>query len=405
MPAPRLVVDSGASLDKPGRKGPGSSLDQRRIKAALVAEAFALGGIDAMALSASDWALGADFVRELIAEHELPVLAANLTCDEVSAYPPSRRVMLGGHAIGIVATTDGEVPGCTVGPAAPAIRAASAALSDVDFTVALVPATDTREVGRVIAEEGGDLGVDLVIDANSRSLQARPQQRAGTWWMSAGGRGRHLGVATLTFAESEDWTVAVGTLGDPAADRARTQERRDEAARLAADAATDELRARYRAQVDAYDRKLASLPTAASRTSNHIGLEVVALDRDVADHPATAELVGKAKTTISNTVSTAPTSFVSRRVPSGPYAGGEACVACHTGPHAQWSRTGHARAWQGLVSVNRAFDDACWSCHVTGAHRRGGPSAPKGTGPYRDVQCEACHGPSRAHAERPDDAS
>ncbi|MEO0606474.1 MAG: multiheme c-type cytochrome, partial [Myxococcota bacterium] len=44
-------------------------------------------------------------------------------------------------------------------------------------------------------------------------------------------------------------------------------------------------------------------------------------------------------------------------------------------------------------------------CHVTGAHRRGGPSAPKGTGSYRDVQCEACHGPSRAHAERPDDAS
>ncbi len=365
-----------------------------------------MGGIDAMALSASDWSLGVEFVRGLVQKHRLPVLAANLSCEGGDAFPPSRTVDVSGRRIGIVAVTEGEVPGCTVGDAAPAIRAAAEALTDTDFTVALVPAIDQRGVGRVLSVGQDDLGVDLVIDANSRSMQARPQQRGGSWWTSAGNRGRHLGVATLSFlGESDQWTVAAGGLGDPERDLERARKRRDDAARLASEATSETHRARYLAQREAYDRKIAALEAQVEGGANRIEIEVVPLDRSVSDHEATAELVAAGKDRITATVQTAPTAFVARKVAEGPYAGGEVCAECHAGPHAQWSTTGHARAWAGLVAENRAFDDACWSCHVTGAHAEGGPATARETGPFRDVQCESCHGPARAHAERPDDAS
>src|SRR5688572_17486130 len=77
-----IVLDAGASFGPPLR-GPapsGATLDQRKLKAELIADGYALAGIDAMAVGAPDWSLGVDFVRELAKSRSLPVLAANLTC-------------------------------------------------------------------------------------------------------------------------------------------------------------------------------------------------------------------------------------------------------------------------------------------------------------------------------------
>jgi predicted CXXCH cytochrome family protein len=76
-------------------------------------------------------------------------------------------------------------------------------------------------------------------------------------------------------------------------------------------------------------------------------------------------------------------------------------VACHKEQHAQWSTTNHVRAWQALASKDRTMDQDCWSCHVTAANVAGGPTDPASTVGFHDVQCEACHGPGRAHAVQP----
>ena len=54
-----------------------------------------------------------------------------------------------------------------------------------------------------------------------------------------------------------------------------------------------------------------------------------------------------------------------------------------------------------LVVAKRAADEACWSCHATGANQPGGPALASAVGPFRDVQCEACHGPAAAHVADP----
>ncbi|HHO50288.1 MAG TPA: hypothetical protein ENK18_05305, partial [Deltaproteobacteria bacterium] len=51
---PLLVVDAGLSLSKGGWGSGAADLEQRRIKASLIAEAFALAGIHAMALGPAD---------------------------------------------------------------------------------------------------------------------------------------------------------------------------------------------------------------------------------------------------------------------------------------------------------------------------------------------------------------
>jgi hypothetical protein len=154
--------------------------------------------------------------------------------------------------------------------------------------------------------------------------------------------------------------------------------------------------AKLRAQLEALEH---------ADLSNRIVLEPIELDDSLSDHVSTQKLVEAAKERITGLAPFDPATFVPRIVQdtASPYAGGEACVGCHREQHAQWSTTGHARAWQGLVQDNRALDGDCWSCHVTGGGAEGGPTHPADSGGYRDVQCEACHGPGRAHMAAPED--
>ncbi len=104
------MVDAGGSLG-PRRRSTGADLEQRRIKAELIARSWALGGIDAVALGEADWGLGAEFVRSLVAETDLPVLAANLSCDGKD-FPGSKVVRSPAGRVGLVGVTVGPVDGC-----------------------------------------------------------------------------------------------------------------------------------------------------------------------------------------------------------------------------------------------------------------------------------------------------
>jgi len=89
------------------------------------------------------------------------------------------------------------------------------------------------------------------------------------------------------------------------------------------------------------------------------------------------------------------------------YLGAAVCARCHAAQQAQWEQTAHARAWATWVAAERSEDAACLECHVTGWAQPGG-FAPPATAPaahesatappMANVQCEACHGPGRAHA-------
>jgi hypothetical protein len=84
-----------------------------------------------------------------------------------------------------------------------------------------------------------------------------------------------------------------------------------------------------------------------------------------------------------------------------PRGGTFACRTCHAAAAAFWERTPHARAYETLAKAGRQYDLDCIRCHVTGWKEPGGPCTVADTEGRRDVQCEACHGPSSLHALDP----
>jgi len=81
--------------------------------------------------------------------------------------------------------------------------------------------------------------------------------------------------------------------------------------------------------------------------------------------------------------------------PDSPYVGAAACKDCHAAEHESWTKSKHCSSFQ-VLSDAEAANDACISCHSTGVPddlraANGKPNLP-------GTQCEACHGPGRAHA-------
>lgn len=84
------------------------------------------------------------------------------------------------------------------------------------------------------------------------------------------------------------------------------------------------------------------------------------------------------------------------------YQSDATCGSCHTEEMGSWLLTHHAVAWRTLVVRERADDQRCVSCHVTGLGQ-GGFAMGDLSSPFVDVSCEACHGPSGPHdGERTD---
>lgn len=405
---PFLTVDGGESLAPPIRTGvvATEALEQRRIKADLIAETYARGGIDAMALGASDWALGTTFVTELVTRLHLPVLAANLTCNGATPFPSGKVLESNGKRVGVVGVTMGEVEGCEVSDPIPAIARAVAELGPVDVVLGLVPTDTDRNAAALYA---ADLPLDLALDARGRSVSGGAQLKNHTVWFSGGSRGKTVGFAELSFNPAATGWTHVGEAEKIAKQIELDQVRVDTLDERIAKHPDDPDLATLKSQRDGYAKRLvtarASLEVAGdASTRNTVNLTDTALEPTIADHPDIAPLVAAAKQKVAEVGGEgAPSQFVPRKVEdaASPYIGGEACAACHKPEHAQWSTTAHARAWQSLVTADRALDDACWSCHVTAAKAPGGPETASTTGPYRDVQCEACHGPGRAHANNP----
>ena len=94
---------------------------------------------------------------------------------------------------------------------------------------------------------------------------------------------------------------------------------------------------------------------------------------------------------------------------SDPAAQQTTCGNCHVLRQRGWVRTGHARAWADLQASGKAAA-SCDRCHTTnGTSNSGADSggffavAASAQRYFRDVQCEACHGPGAAHFSVPDE--
>jgi hypothetical protein len=83
------------------------------------------------------------------------------------------------------------------------------------------------------------------------------------------------------------------------------------------------------------------------------------------------------------------------------FAGTATCRSCHSGAHATWQDSAHARAYQTLVTAGHDKDPDCVGCHVVGLGTQSGFRSLDSTPHLKDVGCESCHGGGAAHAKAP----
>lgn len=79
------------------------------------------------------------------------------------------------------------------------------------------------------------------------------------------------------------------------------------------------------------------------------------------------------------------------------FQGPQVCGSCHVTEVRSWAMTHHAAAYLTLYTRERAEDEACVGCHVTGMGTPGGFVTGDHGSPLRDVGCEACHGAGGPH--------
>ncbi len=79
------------------------------------------------------------------------------------------------------------------------------------------------------------------------------------------------------------------------------------------------------------------------------------------------------------------------------FAGSQSCAGCHAKAFATWEKSGHAHAFESLVTKDSDADPSCIGCHTIGFGEPGGYRRAMKAERLVDVGCESCHGPAAEH--------
>lgn len=126
---------------------------------------------------------------------------------------------------------------------------------------------------------------------------------------------------------------------------------------------------------------------------------VIALPKSVANAPRLKAWYAEYNDRVRAAYAESVVLMKARQGAEAPYGGAQLCQSCHGPTHETWSASRHARALKSLKRVNKAFDPACLMCHTVGFSQPGGFIDEETTDHLANVQCESCHGPSKAHAD------
>ena len=306
------------------------------VKTKYLAMAIERAKYDAIALGECELSLGADQLKSLRQQYNLPLVSANVR-DEKGEFlvPPHVIRQVGGLKVGIfaviadkplAAAAKDRRAGLKIEPPLEAARREVRDLAGCDVIVALShqPVEDTRTLA------AGVPGIQVVVSGHDEMVFRKPLQVGDTVVVGTGPVGRLLGV--LSWRRGDD--------GHPV-----------------------------------------------------LAQDLMGLSAKVDDTKWVMDLywayVKEAKAEPVPEWEFAATPAV--------YEPAEHCGACHAGEYLQWTSTGHAHAYDTLVKAKRQDDPECILCHTMGYGREGGFISPEKTPGLAHVTCQACHPVTSAH--------
>ncbi|HAK97202.1 MAG TPA: hypothetical protein DCM87_19985 [Planctomycetes bacterium] len=381
-----LLVDGGNALFgavpwNPGDPRIGQSLE----KAKVIIAGYNRMRYHAMAVGVGEIGIGLGHIKELEKLMEFPLLCANLL-DAGSGAPvfkPSAIVTVGGVKVGLFGVLMASIsatylervaPGIVLGNGVAAAKKAAEELRpQVDLVVGLCHMNDDEN--RALLAQCP--AIDAIVDPYCFGGSSRvwiPDDTDLEWvngraLLRGDGQGSRLGR----------FDVCLGAGGAPFVPWDRYQaayEKKAQGGALAPDEAA--------ALADGERRHLG-------------GMTVIPIYPHFAEAPEIKALVDRFR---------ASTRFVTgdaekeEALARERFLTAEACKPCHEENYAAWRKTPHGRAYATLQKTGDEFRYDCLPCHSVGygeafldAHK---------VGPYKDVQCESCHGTNPAHGSEPE---
>jgi hypothetical protein len=392
---PTALLDGGSTLytEIPV---PAAKRAQEELKADLIARLLPTLGLAAAGLGPND-----------LPAPRFPRQAANVSAG--APTEPPRVVDVGGARVGVFGVVDPDaVPGVTAGDPAPAAQKAVAQLRAKGAQVVVGLAAMGRPAAKRLARAAP--GIDLLVVGHDvpEPPAPAPETVGATTLVAPANRGQVLTRIDLHVdAAGGPLTDAVGP--ERAAAEGRILDER--IARLAADVAKWEqdpgaeqaFVEKNRAELARMRRErqaLADQPLRAPAQGSWFVIRAVPIARRMACDPA----VVAEKQALDRAVGAANLAAAKDEKPAAPaagqpgYSGIEECGSCHEKQVAFWRTTRHAHAWATLEEIGKPLDRDCIGCHLTGWQAPGGATLAVNQN-LRDVQCEACHGPSSLHVD------
>lgn len=390
--------------------------EQDLWKAEALASSLADVKLGAWAPGSNDFAAGVPVLKQLTQSSGARMLAANLPPGELPAVATAL-FEVGGYKVGVAGIGAGP-PGGAVKDPAPALGAAAQALSDsgAQIRVALIAAA--RGDGLRLVEKV--TGFDVVAlgkpsesgDANDPLFP--PTLVGDALVVQAPNHLQALAYVDL-FVRGDDFSFQDG-MGLADAERrqslaSRIQEMEERTARWIREQHPDPEQARLReadvqrlrAELDQLERKARAAPAVEGSSFQYQVIEV-------RESAGSAPHVAKRMAGYYRRVNEHNREAFKGRKPmpakqgAPHYTGQASCVTCHAEAGAFWHTTSHAKAYETLTREHKEYNLDCVGCHVTGYNRPGGSTVTH-VEAFKDVQCEACHGPGSRHVASSGDTS
>jgi predicted CXXCH cytochrome family protein len=377
-----LVLDGGDALYK-DVPVPKELLEQSQEKAAIIAKSYGRV-LDAFVPGERDVANGVPAFRRLADEHQLPVIAANLTdAGGKRAFPSyvvkkvGRLSVLIAGAVSLEAWPTGAelVAQDPVEALRETMRVAPA--HDVAILMAHASVDEAAQWATAVPHFSSVMASHTGLLTLQPKFVALPAGGAvaSTLVLSSGKGGKYLARLRVSHRDGEPTYLG----GEP--------------------------RQRLRSAVDQKrpDAEQARADLAEQDRHSHADFDLLGFETSMPEDPAVAAAV-KAYNDVNSrreAALVATSGPPPSEIPgSSPFVGVRVCSACHLEQYRVWQGSDHSHAMASLRRSSQQLDRECIGCHTTGFDRAGGFKDPVSVGPFAEVQCEACHDAGREHVQQ-----
>jgi hypothetical protein len=313
--------------------------EQGLIKADVALKAMKAMGYDALVIGDREVALGNEFVFTNLIKNGIPVVETNLKYNGDRVGKRELIIERGGIKIGLLGVTINQLQagqeGWDIQDPFDAVEEVLPGLREKADIVVLLSHLGYRQ-SIALAEHFE--GIDVVLIGHRGRRIRTPLMIGGSIMTQSGDKGQYLGRLDISYDKDQDKVVDFSG-------------------------------------------------------------ELVSLDTTIVDDEEMAKLYAeyqvKVKDMVKNDIKNRKGK--GKNIFEGPgYLSSVWCRSCHAEIYESWNETPHAVAFLTLKNGGEEYNPECVGCHTTG-YMDGGFMTIDESPAFRNVQCEACHGPSSQH--------